>query len=85
MEAWQRSRRRIRLARTRGAGQFGQTSCTQVPLTRLRASCRGVIGRPHRPQRCPAPRAALSSHLKPDSEPLGRGCAPEIGHIDETG
>jgi hypothetical protein len=41
---------------------LGQASWTQVPQTCLRASCRGVIGRPQRPQRCPAARAALPSH-----------------------
>jgi hypothetical protein len=42
--------------------QLGQASWTQVPQARLRASCRGVTGWPHRPQRCPAARAALASH-----------------------
>ena len=41
---------------------MGQASWTQVPQTRLRASCRGVTGRPQRPQRCPAARAALPTH-----------------------
>ena len=42
--------------------QLGQASWTQVPQARLRASCRGITGWPHRPQRCPAARAALASH-----------------------
>jgi hypothetical protein len=41
---------------------LGQASWTQVPQTCLRASCRGVTGRPQRPQRCPAACAALLSH-----------------------
>ena len=41
---------------------MGQASWTQVPQTCLRASCRGVTGRPQRPQRSPAARAALPSH-----------------------
>ena len=39
----------------------GQFSCTHVPLTRLRASCPGAMGRPQRPHRWPTGRAALPS------------------------
>jgi hypothetical protein len=54
------SRLNLQSARS-GGGYAGQFSCTQFLLTRLRASCPGVIDRPQRSHRLPAARVPTAS------------------------
>lgn len=67
--------------------QVGQASCTHGPLARLRASCLGVIGRPQRPQHCPAARAELPSQPTGARlvEPNPTGSEPVTGNPKPPG